>query len=313
MKKVIVCLMLSMVCILSVIPTSAEQTTETEVVPEYKWVIDSKNYFDYSTLDAMIAQKVILGMIEENAYYTDNYDVDRNGELSLLDTLNIQKHSLGMVQISNPASKGNKISKIASTYYVTQEKGLDSFKYSEYSIFDDGYYVRDSEGKGLIDNPIFAGLCVLEIPYEKSPYGYYKGENAVWNPMVDLLTKYGVESSKYFDLVVGLYSKYSEADEYTLDDIMLDVKEYFRQNTEVIYEEGTNAIEEETEVVVDENTSEGSTPSILPGDLVFFKDGTLGIVAENIGKYFAVLKKGIVVYNDFDYNSSDLICRPDYS
>ena len=297
------------------------------------------NYFEYSIKDATEAQRVSAGFVEPNDFYLDSYDVNDDGLVSILDATTIQKHCVNLCKLSEKVYEniryyaGNRVAKVASSYYLASVNGSDTFKIAEGSIFTpvlneevdstSDYQtpslevgvdckLRDAEGNAYIDKVTFAGLSMMSIWYEDTPYRNNKGNNAVWNTK-ELMENNSVLSWKYKDLISGVYSICSE-EGYSEEKVLNVSADYFKNNTEVVYDAST--------VVTSESTIDLSSISKLhPGDIIFYRSGNdysinnIGIVTEKTGKCFILSDDGTINYNDIteDWNNISFICRQDYS
>lgn len=217
---------------------------------------------------------------------------------------------------------GNQVAKIAATYQLNRVLGNETYVYSNTNLFSDGspHYVRDSDGKAMIDCSAFVGLCLRGIPYESSPFAEHTGANATWTPGTELPDLYGTDGWEYRVLdyqEAGRYNDLGITGFSTLR-VAADLAEFFYKNGYVVYD-----------ALTDGTLPQSVTDQLMPGDLLFWAKSTatdaqkerfrsishVGIVAEKTDKFFeATTGTSVVLYSSFADKCSEivLICRPDY-
>jgi hypothetical protein len=220
----------------------------------------------------------------------------------------------------------------AASYYFARATGLDSFVYSNASLFsdDDGYndadgaadrWVRNADGKARMDCSTYMGLALRGIPYEKSPFATHTEPMDKWIPSEELPDMYGTEGWEFRLLDKQPYDVYSGIgiNGYSTIRFAADFAEFFYKYGYVVYDSQ-----------VDGSPTTDLVNLLEPGDLLFWSDLSegdgraasfrgvthIGMVAQNTSKYYEVVNTSNVVnYDNFsdDYSKLVLICRPNYN
>lgn len=87
----------------------------------------------------------------------------------------------------------------AATYLWAKYSGNEDFVYkSSGNLFSGAStkYVRDANGKAMIDCSTLVSLCLRDINYSNSPYAKHKGANATWVPANEISDMYGAYSGR---------------------------------------------------------------------------------------------------------------------
>lgn len=252
------------------------------------------NYYQYSVTDATEVQKIVVGLSGSNDYLSDLYDVNNDGTLDVTDATAIQKDVVRSERHSNDVdtfNNGSDIAKVAYSYYNSDE----SYGYVEGSIFNSDNILRDENGTSYMDNLTFVGLTTMGIDYNKSPYEKHKGNNATWNPKLDIFD-YNVYDSPFSSLIFSLITKYNYYDE---KNITSDVVSYLDANSTVVLNKSSTGISSPDECFMGVSSpDEVVNLSLLrPGDIVLTDNG-LGIISEKADGYFI-----------FDESSSKLLYK----
>lgn len=286
----------SFVCVLAVISSLGVSPLRvsplgTSIPAPY----EGYNYYQYSVTDATEVQKIVVGLSGSNDYLSDLYDVNNDGTLDVTDATAIQKDVVRSERHSNDVdtfNNGSDIAKVAYSYYNSDE----SYGYVEGSIFNSDNIVRDENGTSYMDNLTFVGLTTMGVDYNKSPYGKHKGNNATWNPKLDIFD-YNVYDSPFSSLIFSLITKYSYYDE---KNITSDVTSYLDENSTVVLDKSSTGISspDECSMGVSSSADEVVNFSLLrPGDIVLTDNG-LGLISEKADGYFI-----------FDESSSKLLYK----
>ena len=285
----------SFVCVLAVISSlgvspSGVSPLGTSTPAQY----EGYNYYQYSVTDATEVQKIVVGLSGSNDYLSDLYDVNNDGTLDVTDATAIQKDVVRSERHSNDVdtfNNGSDIAKVAYSYYSSDE----SYGYVEGSIFNSDNIVRDENGTSYMDNLTFVGLTTMGVDYNKSPYGKHKGNNATWNPKLDIFD-YNVYDSPFSSLIFSLITKYNYYDE---KNITSDVLSYLDANSTVVLDKSSTGISSPDEYSMGVSSpDEVVNLSLLrPGDIVL-TDNSLGIISEKADGYFI-----------FDESSSKLLYK----
>lgn len=290
----------SFVCVLAVIsslgasPLRASPSGVSPLGTSIPAPYEGYNYYQYYVTDATEVQKIVVGLSDSNDYLSDLYDVNNDGTLDVTDATAIQKDVVRSERHSNDIdtfNNGSDIAKVAYSYYSSDE----SYGYVEGSIFNSDNIVRDENGTSYMDNLTFVGLTTMGVDYNKSPYGKHKGNNATWNPKLDIFD-YNVYDSPFSSLIYGLMFKYDYYDE---KNITSDVVSYLDANSTVVLDKSSTGISspDECSLGVSSPDEVVNLSLLRPGDIVLTDNG-LGIISEKADGYFI-----------FDESSSKLLYK----
>lgn len=285
----------SFVCVLAVISSLGVSPLRvsplgTSIPAPY----EGYNYYQYSVTDATEVQKIVVGLSGSNDYLSDLYDVNNDGTLDVTDATAIQKDVVRSERHSNDVdtfNNGSDIAKVAYSYYNSDE----SYGYVEGSIFNSDNIVRDENGTSYMDNLTFVGLTTMGVDYNKSPYGKHKGNNATWNPKLDIFD-YNVYDSPFSSLIFSLITKYNYYDE---KNITSDVLSCLDANSTIVLDKSSMGISSPDECSMGVSSADEVVNFSLlrPGDIVLTDNG-LGIISEKADGYFI-----------FDESSSKLLYK----